>query len=57
MHVIAICVAAGLLDDQSGLRLSLQVFIDRKPPFYTLADKTETMTAAEIYAAFGAPSD
>ena len=27
-------IAAGLLDDQSELRLSLQVFIDKKPPFY-----------------------
>ncbi|MEP0329915.1 MAG: GFA family protein [Anderseniella sp.] len=50
-------IAAGLLDDQSALHLYLQVFTDRKPPFYTLADKTETMTAAEVYAAFGAPSD
>ncbi|WGH78837.1 GFA family protein [Jannaschia ovalis] len=50
-------IAVGLLDDQSGLRLSLQVFIDEKPPFYTLADETETMTAAEVYAAFAPPSD
>ncbi len=50
-------IAAGLLDDQSDLRLSLQVFTDRKPPFYTLADKTETMTAAEVYAAYAPPSD
>lgn len=50
-------IAAGLLDDQSGLRLSLQVFIDEKPPFYTLADKTETMTAAEVFAAYAPPSD
>lgn len=50
-------ISAGLLDDQSGLRLTLQVFTDRKPAFYTLADKTETMTAAEVYAAYGAPSD
>ena len=50
-------IAAGLLDDQSDLRLSLQVFTDRKPPFYTLADKTETMTAAEVYAAYAPPAD
>ena len=49
-------VAAGLLDDQSNLRLSQQYFIDRKPPFYTLADKTDTMTSTEIYAAFAARS-
>lgn len=50
-------IAAGLLDNQSDLRLSLQVFIDEKPPFYTLADKTKTMTAAEVYAAYAPPSD
>ena len=50
-------IAAGLFDDQSDLRLSLQVFTDRKPPFYTFADKTETMTAAEVYAAYAPPSD
>lgn len=50
-------IAAGLLDDQAGLSLSLQVFIDHKPTFYTLADKTETMTAAEVYAAYAPPAD
>ena len=50
-------ISTGLLDDQSDLRLTLQVFIDEKPPFYTLADKTKTMTAAEVYAAYAPPSD
>lgn len=50
-------ISAGLLDDQSDLRLSLQVFIDQKPPFYSLADETETMTAAEVYAAYAPASD
>lgn len=50
-------IAAGLLDNQSDLRLSLQVFTDRKPPYYNLADKTETMTAAEVYAAYAPPAD
>ena len=49
--------AAGLFDDQSNLKLSLQVFIDSKPPFYTLADKTETMTGAEVFAAYAPPLD
>lgn len=50
-------ISAGLLDDPSNLRLSLQVFIDEKPPYYTLAEKTETMTAEEVYAAYAPPSD
>ncbi len=57
-HIIdsdAFQIAAGILDEQSDLRLSLQVFIDKKPPFYTLADETEIMTAAEVYAAYAPP--
>ena len=49
-------ISAGLLDDQSQLSLSLQVFIDRKPSYYTLADSTEAMTAEEVYAAFASPT-
>jgi hypothetical protein len=37
------------------LCLALQVFTDSKPPFYTLADKTENMTGAEVFAAFAPP--
>lgn len=50
-------LSAGLLDDQSDLHLSLQVFIDSKPAFYTLANKTETMTGAELFALYAPPAD
>ena len=50
-------ISAGLLDDTSGLQLTQQVFIDEKPPFYTLADKTETMTGAEVYAMYAPPPE
>jgi hypothetical protein len=50
-------ISAGLFDDQSGLRLLLQVFVDRKPRFYTLADKTETMTEAEVFAVYGSSEE
>jgi len=50
-------ISVGLLDDQSELRLSLQVFTDSKPQFYEFANKTEMMTAAEVFAAFAPPSD
>ncbi|MBK8456423.1 MAG: GFA family protein [Phyllobacteriaceae bacterium] len=50
-------ISDGLIDDQSGSRLNLQVFIDKKPPYYTLADQTKTMTAEEVYAAFAPPPD
>ncbi|MCK0097427.1 GFA family protein [Yoonia sp. F2084L] len=50
-------VSIGLMDDQSDLHLSLQVFIDSKPSFYALANQTETMTAAEIFAKYAPPPD
>jgi hypothetical protein len=48
-------VSAGIFEDQSVLRMSLQVFTDRKPYFYEFANKTEMMTAAEVIAAFAPP--
>ena len=49
-------MAAGLLDDQSKLRLSLQVYTDEKPEFYEFANKTRMMTRDEVIAMF-APAD
>lgn len=50
-------ISIGLLDDQSDLHLSLQVFIDSKPSFYGLSNKTETMTAADVMAKYAPPAD
>jgi len=48
-------ISAGLFDDQSKMRMSLQVFTDFKPSFYEFANKTKMMTGAEVIALF-APS-
>ena len=48
-------MAAGLFDDQSKLRMSLQVFSDSRPDFYDFANQTRMMTAAEVIALY-APS-
>jgi hypothetical protein len=48
-------IAAGLFDDQSMLRMSLQVFTDRKPEFYAFANETKMMTGAEVIAMFAPP--
>ncbi len=48
-------VAAGLFDEQSMLRMSLQVFTDRKPSFYEFANETKMMTGAEVVAMFAPP--
>ncbi len=50
-------ISSGLLDDQSKLRFTLQVFTDSKPPFYTFADKTKMMTGDEVAAAFAPPPE
>jgi hypothetical protein len=50
-------ISAGLLDDQSKLTLSLQVFTDRKPPFYGFANTTESMTGEEVAAMFAPKPD
>ena len=50
-------MSAGLINDQTMLEMSLQVFTDSKPPFYEFANETKMMTAAEVYAAFASPSD
>jgi hypothetical protein len=48
---------AGILDDQSAMVLTSQIFIDEKPAYYTFANETKTMTGAEVFAAFPPPAD
>ena len=47
-------VCAGLFDEatdqDAGLRLRRQVFIDEKPAYYSFADNTENLTGAELFA-------
>ena len=49
-------MSAGLFDDQSSMRLSLQVFADFKPDFYDFANETKRMTSKEAIAAHNASS-
>ena len=46
-------VAAGLFDDQEHFVFESQVFIDKKPSFYSFSNKTKDMTEAEIFEMFG----
>lgn len=50
-------IAAGLFDTHSLLRMSLQLFTDRKPAFYEFANETRMMTSAEAIAMFAPPSN
>ncbi|NEQ48089.1 MAG: GFA family protein [Leptolyngbya sp. SIOISBB] len=48
-------VPVGLLDDQASFVFDSQVFIDKKPAFYSFANETNDMTEAEIFEMY-APS-
>jgi hypothetical protein len=41
-------IPAGLFDSQGSFNFDLQVFIDRKPSFYSFANNTNEMTEAEV---------
>lgn len=47
-------MAAGLLDDLSGLRLTREIYVDRKPDAFAFAGPTEQVTEAEFLAALNA---
>mmetsp|Transcript_21441 Transcript_21441/g.52345 ORF Transcript_21441/g.52345 Transcript_21441/m.52345 type:complete len:140 (-) Transcript_21441:25-444(-) len=47
-------VAAGLFDDACGLELKKETYIDKKPTGYHFADKTETLTEAQVEELFAA---
>ncbi len=46
----------GLFGDAVAPQLTVQVFIDKKPDWYSLAQETKTLTEAEIFAMY-APKD
>ena len=48
-------IPVGLFDDQENLKFENQVFIDRKPSFYSFSNKTSDMTEAEIFEIYGSP--
>lgn len=47
-------LAAGMLDDLSGLRLAHEIYIDRKPEAWSFAGPTHKMTEAEFIASLSA---
>lgn len=46
----------GIFNGKKDFELENQIFIDEKPALYDFANKTPTMTGAEVFAAF-APKD
>ena len=49
-------LSVGMLDDQTGLQMINQIFVDEQPDYYKLANDTNKMTGAEVFAHY-APKD
>lgn len=49
-------VSVGAIEGLSDVELSLEVFVDEKPAYYSFAQKAKQMTGAEIFALY-APKD
>lgn len=47
-------IPLGLFADGADWRFTEQIFVDRKPPYYTFAEATRDLTGAEVFAAYGA---
>lgn len=46
-------IPVGLLDEQEHFVFDSQVFIDKKPSFYSFSNKTNDLTEAEIFEMYG----
>ena len=49
-------IPVGLFDEADSFVFERQVFIDKKPSYYDFSNKTETMTEAEVFAKYAAPT-
>ncbi|GAA5217373.1 GFA family protein [Corallincola platygyrae] len=47
----------GLFPELTDIEFEQEIFIDQKPDSYCFANNTKKMTAAEVFAAFGAPAE
>jgi len=50
-------IPAGLFNSADLFIFDHQVFIDRKPTFYSFVNKTDNMTEAEVFAKYAPPGD
>jgi hypothetical protein len=48
-------IPVGLLDDENSFTLEHQIFIDRKPKFYSYANQTKNLTEAEVFKQYAPP--
>lgn len=47
-------VPAGLLDDERSLHFDHQIFIEKKPTYYSFSNDTKNITGEELFAQFAA---
>lgn len=50
-HLGVTHVSVGLIEDQTGMQLVREIFIDEKPQGYTFAGDLKQMTGLEVFAA------
>jgi hypothetical protein len=50
-------VNVGIFDDQSGLELAGEIFVDEQPGWYGFAGERNRMTGAEVFAMFAPKED
>jgi len=50
-------LSVGLLDDQQGLKLTNEIFVDEQPDFYEISNETNKMTGAEVFAHYAPKED
>jgi len=50
-------IPVGLFDNQENFNFNLQVYIDKKPSFYSFANKTNEMTEAEVIEKYAPEQD
>ncbi|NER80327.1 MAG: GFA family protein [Leptolyngbya sp. SIO1D8] len=50
-------IPVGLMDEPENWVFDQQIFIDEKPSFYSFANETKNMTAAEVFALYSDPAE
>lgn len=46
-------IPIGLFDDQNGLKMTREIFIDKKSPAFSFAGQREQLSEAEVFALYG----
>ncbi|MFP4537051.1 MAG: GFA family protein [Dichotomicrobium sp.] len=52
-----VALSVGTLDDDTGLALTSEIFIDEKPAYYEFANATTRLTGQQVFEMFGASEE